>query len=403
MATPQKYLKNKSMLLVLALISAFPPLSTDLYLPALPGMVEGLNTTQALVNMTLSLFFIVFAGSILFWGPMSDRYGRKPVLTAGLLIYIAASALCALASDINHLIFFRVCQAFGGGAVTAVSTAVVKDHYTGEERERALAVIMTLVIAAPVVAPLIGGLLLKFFSWHAVFWTLAGFGALALLASALLQETLVPDDRHKGAALAVMGRLAVVLANPGFFVLFLIFSMLAIPMMGFIAASSYIYIEGFGLSEQLFSIFFSFNALCAMAGPIGGIRMSRKIGSARMITACYVILAITGLLMMAAGGASPFMFALLMGPATFFTLAIRPACANLMLEQQDKDTGSASALINSGSMIMGSLGMFMVSTDVASLVPILGGMQVLVGVIGGVTWLVVRNKPLIRQLPGQRP
>jgi len=398
MATSQKYLNDKTMAFVLALTSAFPPLSTDLYLPALPSMVSGFGTTQAQVNLTLSLFFIFFAVSILFWGPMSDKYGRKPVLTTGLVIYVASSVMCALAGDISHLIIFRVAQAFGGGAATAVSTAVVKDHYAGIKRESALALIMTMVIAAPVVAPLLGAFLLKFFSWHSIFWTLAGIGTAAFMCSFLLQETLSPKNRYTGSPLASMGRLFVVLKNPGFTSLFLIFSLLAIPMMGFIAASSYIYIQGFGLRKQVFSYFFSFNALCAMAGPMFCIRLSRKFGSAVLITTCYAVLIVAGILVMTIGGTSPFLFALFMGPATFFILASRPPSANLMLEQQDRDTGSASALINSGSMIMGSLGMFMVSTDQQSLIPTLGTMMAAVGVIGGVMWLAIRNRRFIRQL-----
>ncbi|MCG8616285.1 MAG: multidrug effflux MFS transporter [Desulfobacterales bacterium] len=399
MPGPQKFLTDKTMRYVLALTSAFPPLSTDLYLPALPGMVTEFGTTQAQVNLTLSLFFICFAAAILFWGPMSDKYGRKPVLSTGLVIYILSSAGCAMATDITLLIVFRVCQAFGGGAATAVSTAVVKDHYTGKQREITLAVIMTMVIAAPVVAPLVGAFLLKFYSWRSVFWVLAGIGTLALVLSGLLQETLDKDQRYTGSPLASVGRLVVVLRNPGFSFLFLIFSLLAMPMLGFIAASSFIYIQGFGLSEQVFSFFFSFNALCAMAGPMFCIRITRRFGPNVLITACYGFLAVTGLLVMMVGGLSPYILALLVGPATFFILACRPPSASLMLEQQDRDTGSASALINSGNMMMGSLGMFILSTDVEVLIPTLGLMQLAVGVVGGGLWLMVRKRKFIRQVP----
>ena len=122
-------------LVVLALISAFPPLSTDLYLPALPHMIETLHTSQSQVNLTLSAFFIFFAGGLLFWGPLSENYGRKPVLTIGLFIYIAASILCAYAPNVGRLIGWRILQAFGGSAATAVATAMVKDMYDGRERE----------------------------------------------------------------------------------------------------------------------------------------------------------------------------------------------------------------------------------------------------------------------------
>lgn len=179
------------MLITLAFISAFPPLSTDLYLPALPQMAEIFATTPARINLTLSLFFVFFGAGILVWGPLSDKYGRKPILYWGLGIYIASSLMCAVAGDYLHLVVSRIFQAFGGGAATAVATAVVKDVYSGEKRARVLAIIMAMVITSPVVAPIIGALLLKFASWRAMFVALAGFGVFAFVMAFPLNESLV--------------------------------------------------------------------------------------------------------------------------------------------------------------------------------------------------------------------
>ncbi len=397
MARSQKYLGDRGMLLMLALTSSFPPLSTDLYLPALPRMMADFGAAKAHLNLTLSLFFIFFAVSLLIWGPLSDKYGRKPVLITGLVIYVLSSVMCALAGSISLLIVFRICQAIGGGAATAVSTAVVKDHFTGEKRATALAMIMTMVIIAPVIAPLLGAFLLKIASWHAIFWTLAGIGTLVLAVSFLLQETL--QERYAGSPLASFGRLAVVLKNPGFSVLLGIFSSVTMPLMAFLAASSYIYIQGFGLSEQVFSFYFSLNALCAMAGPMLFLRLSRWFRSEIIITGCFGILAVSGFFVFFMGKISPVLFALFMGPATMSILAMRPPSANLMLEQQDTDSGSASALINCSGMIMGSMGMFLVSRDLPFLIPTLGVLQCTIGIVGGGLWMIVRKKKFIRQAP----
>ncbi|MBU1193544.1 MAG: multidrug effflux MFS transporter [Proteobacteria bacterium] len=395
MSVPQKYLSKRGMLLMLALISCFPPVSTDLYLPALPGMMEGFGVTQAKLNLSLSLFFVFFAFAILIWGPLSDKYGRKPILVTGLLIYIFSSMMCAVSRDVNHLIFFRICQALGGGAATAVSTAVVKDCFSGFERARVLAIIMSIVILAPVVAPLLGAFLLKISSWRAIFWVLAGVGILALAASFLLQETL--PQKYQGSTMASLGRLFVVLKNPGFSCLLGTFSIITIPLMGFLAASSYIYVNGFGLSEQQFSFYFSLNAACAMAGPLLYIRFSRKLEAAAIITACYASLLISGIFIIFFGTGSPAMFALFMCPATLSIMVMRPPSANLMLEQQDEDTGSASALINFSGMIMGSMGMFMVSFwSVDVMIPVLGSLQITIGLVGGLLWLVFRKRPFVR-------
>ena len=190
MKQKQPILGNNGTLLFLVLISAFPPLTIDLYLPALPQMVEILNTTQTMVNLTLSVYFITYAVGLLFWGPLSEKFGRKPILLSGIIVYIFASLLCALANNVEHLIVYRVLQAFGGSAVTVVATAIVKDLYEGREREKIMATIMSLVIIAPMVAPILGAFLLQIASWHMIFVALAIFGVIAALFALCYKETL---------------------------------------------------------------------------------------------------------------------------------------------------------------------------------------------------------------------
>lgn len=380
-------------MIILAFISAFPPLSTDLYLPALPQMTTFFATTPAKINLTLSLFFVFFGTGILIWGPLSDKYGRKPVLYWGLVIYIAASLLCGFAQDYLHLVIFRIFQAFGGGAATAVATAVVKDLYAGEKRAHVLAVIMAMVITAPVVAPIIGAQLLKIASWRAIFFTLAGFGCFAFIMALPLEESLV--HRYEGSPLRSLGRLFVVLKNPGFSWLLGIFSSVPMPLMAFIAASSYIYIEGFGLSEEGFSLFFSANAVAAMLGPILYIRISRYFHPGTIISFCFGVIALSGLAVAGLGAQSPLAFAAAMMPGTMAVTGMRPPSANLMLEQQERDTGSASSLINFFGMIMGSIGMLLISLPSGHLVFFIGVMFAAVGAAGLFMWLLVKNRECI--------
>ena len=395
MIKKQKYFGSTGMLIMLAFISAFPPLSTDMYLPALPQMIVAFDCSQSYVNMTLSLFFVSFAVGILIWGPLSEKYGRKPILLIGLVLYIIFSILCAMAQNVGLLIVFRVLQAFGGGAATAVATAIVKDIYNVRERERVLAIVMALVIIAPVVAPVMGALLLEFASWRAIFWTLSAIAAVAVAASSFLEET--HQDRYTGSTLRSLGRLGVVLRNPGFTLLLIIFSLGPISLMAFLAASSYIYIQGFGLTERQFSYFFSFNAICAMAGPLLYVRISKFFSAKDVVTACFGLLIITGLLMYIWGRSSQFLFALIMMPATMSVTTMRPPGANLMLEQQQHDTGAASSLINFFGMVMGSIGMFLVAQEGHDMIATLAVIQLSIGLVGGIMWLVLRNKPFIKQ------
>ena len=389
--------RRKGALGFLALISAFPPLSTVLYLPALPQMVEALDTTQTSVNMTLSMFFLFYSVGLLFWGPLSEKFGRKPILLSGLTIYVVASLLCAFSQHVEQLIAGRIIQALGGSAATVVATAIVKDIYSGREREKVMATIMSMVIIAPMVAPVLGALLLKYTSWRTIFLMLAAIGAMALLGGMFFRETL--SEKFSGSVIGSWYRLLVVLKNLGFSSLLLIFSLAPIALMAFLASASYIYIDGFGLTEGQFSLFFAFNATCAMVGPTIYMRMRRRIEPKLIITICFSLIALCGVAVSFFGHISPWWFALSVGPVTMAVIAVRIPGTHLMLEQQDEDTGSASALINFFAMFMGSMGMQLVTLWPGTLIMNLGYIQIGVGIICSILWLLCRNRPFIIQPP----
>jgi len=394
----QPILGNRGTLFFLVIISAFPPLTTDLYLPALPQMVEILNTTQSMVNLTLSSYFVVYACGLLFWGPLSEKFGRKPIMLTGIGIYVLASLLCGVATNIEMLIASRVLQAFGGSAVTVIATAIVKDLYDGKEREKIMATIMSLVIIAPMIAPVLGAFLLKIGSWHMMFFVLALFGCFSGILALCYQETL--ESRYTGSVLRSWGRLGVVLKNPRFISLLCIFSIIPMSLMAFLAAGAYIYIDGFGLTEAVFSYAFAFNALCASFGPRIYMKLSKTISVQKIITGCFVVLTLCGVLTYSIGHLSPWIFALILGPASLIGLVTRVPGINLMLDQQTKDTGSAVAIIQFMSMMCGALGMTLVALRPESMIQNLAAIQLLVGLIGGGLWILVKNRPhVVNNLP----
>lgn len=201
----QKYLGEKGLIVLIAFLSAFIPLSTDLYLPALPRMAENFKAAPSLINLTLILFFIFYAAGSLFWGPLSDKYGRKRILLTGLIIYTSASALCAFSGNVYQLIGFRIIQAIASGAATAVAQAVVKDSYSGRKRVSVLAVVTSMSMISPIVAPVVGALILSFTSWRGVFAVLTLIGLLITFAVIAMEETI--DQRSTGSILESFGRL----------------------------------------------------------------------------------------------------------------------------------------------------------------------------------------------------
>lgn len=393
MKKPQPILGKTGMLFFLVIISAFPPLTIDLYLPALPQMVEVFNTDQSMVNLTLSSYFVTYAVGLLFWGPLSEKFGRKPILLIGIASYMVASVLCAMTNSIEQLIGARIFQAFAGSAITVIATAIVKDLYDGREREKIMATIMSLVIIAPMVAPVFGAFLLKIASWRMMFVTLAIFGAFASVLALCYRETL--ESKYQGSIFRSWGRLAVVMKNRSFIKLLVIFSITPMALMGFLAAGSYIYINDFGLTEQQFSYAFAFNALCASFGPTLYMKLSYRVSVQKVISGCFTLLAIAGVFTLTVGGLSPWFFMFIAAPATLMVIIMRVPGTNLMLNQQDQDTGSAIALIQFFSMICGSLGMVLVSIRPDSLIENLGFIQLSVGILGGLMWLMVRNKEYV--------
>jgi DHA1 family bicyclomycin/chloramphenicol resistance-like MFS transporter len=348
-----------------------------------------------MVNMTLSVYFITYAAGLLFWGPLSEKFGRKPIMLVGLAVYIAASILCALAGGIEFLIFARMLQAFGGSAVTVVATAIVKDLFSGREREKVMATIMSLVVIAPMVAPVLGAFLLEFASWQMLFVVLAIFGALSVIFALFYQETL--EQKYTGSVFQSWGRMGVVLQNPRFTTLLGIFSVAPMAMMAFLAAGSYIYIEQFGMSEQQFSFVFAFNALCATVGPTLYMRLSKHIPVQTIVSGCFAIMAAGGLMVFALGHLTPWLLAPVVALVTLTVIAMRIPGTNLMLDQQDQDTGSVAALIQFFGMLMGSAGMFLVSLQPDNLIQSLGMIQLVVGISGSVLWLLVRNRPFVTE------
>ena len=386
----QKYLGSRGLIALLGLLSAFVPLSTDLYLPALPTMSKSLQAPVEQINITLSIFFVMYSIGMLVWGPLSDRYGRKPILMIGLGVYVLASGLCSITTSASALIAFRALQAAGGSAAGVVASAIVKDTFSGRRREAVLAIVQSMTMLSPAVAPLFGAMLLGVTSWRGIFWALTGIGVITLLGSLLLEETL--QDRNSGALLSSFTRLGKVIHNRGFIMLLLLFSISGISTMAFVSGSTYIYQDGFHLSSQVYSLYFSVNAICLIAGPMIYMRISRRINPELIIRVSFVIIMASGVLMVLFGNLAPYIFALCILPSSIAGSIIRPPSVNLMLEQQKGDTGSLVSLMGSTNLLMGSLGMTLISLPWDNTIIALGIMTLLTASISTLAWpLVIRR------------
>ena len=185
------------LLILLALLSSFTPLSIDMYLPALPTIAVDLRSTAGDIQLTLSAFMIAFGLGQIFYGPAGDRFGRRPVVLAGLAIYVVTSIGCAFAVEAGHLVGLRFLQGLAACGGVVLARTMVRDLAEKDAAARAMSLMHACSSLAPMLAPLIGGQILWFLGWRAIFWVLAGIGAVALAAAWWrLPETLRPEHRQ---------------------------------------------------------------------------------------------------------------------------------------------------------------------------------------------------------------
>ena len=393
----QRFFGPSGVTLVVAFVTALLPTSIDLYLPALPRLSKEFATSEALVNLTLILFFLGMAGSMLVWGPLSDKYGRRPVLLTGLSLFTLTSLACAAAGSIAQLILFRVLQSLGAGAGVAVNNAILKDVFSGRERERALAAVITLILIAPVVAPALGGFLLQLMPWRGLFMLLGGLGLLALGLSLLLDETI--QKRQQKRLLPILARMGGVLKNPRFTFLLAVFSSPMLPAMAFVAASSYIFIQDFGLSEVQYGLYYMSISVFRVLGPYLYIFLSRSIAPRHIVTAGFATTLATGILLAVLGPFGPIWFAVAIIPIIPAGPMLRPPGVNLMLEQQDlEDAGSASSMINAAPFVFGGTGMLLISLDMGHPILLLAVMCIAIGAATTALWLLAARRPFVARI-----
>ena len=376
-------------ILLLALLTAFPPLATDMYLPAIPYLMKIWGQPLSTVNLTLVLFFVTYCVSLLFYGPLSDRLGRKPPLISGLILFITASFFCAFSTNIWMLVAARIVQGMGAGAASSISLAMARDRLESSVREKVLSQVSVIMALAPMISPSFGSLILEYFSWP---WIFAAQGVMGIVALAGVMLTSESHDREAGESLGMLLRKYVqVYANRRFMGVVFCNAMIALPLFAFIAGSSSIYINRFGLSESQFALFFGANAFCFMTGSMTCMRFGKRIGTMPMISFGYAGIIIGGSLMLLNGFDGPLQFALPMGITTFCLGLSRPPSNNLALDQVKENAGTASSVMVFSYFMCGALSMLVVSLDWKDKLVYIGSLSVLSGIVALFVWLLLKK------------
>ncbi|MFC9754978.1 multidrug effflux MFS transporter [Streptomyces sp. NPDC056921] len=348
--------------LVLGGLTAVPPLSMDMYLPALPAVTDSLHAPAATVQLTLTACLTGLALGQVVVGPLSDRWGRRRPLLIGMMIYVVATALCVFAPTTGLLIGFRLLQGLAGAAGIVIARAVVRDMYDGVEMARFFSTLMLISGVAPIVAPLIGGQVLRFTDWRGIFAVLTVVGlVLTLVVWKWLGETLPPRDRHTGGLGDALRTMRQLLADRVFTGYMIAGSLAFAALFSYVSASPFVMQEIYGASPQTFSLLFGINSVgMIIVGQINGRILVGRVSLDKALTfgLSVITLAAAALLLMTTGvfgdvglfpvAAGLFVLMSAMGMAM-------PNTNAQALMRTKHAAGSASALLGTSSFLIGAI------------------------------------------------
>jgi DHA1 family bicyclomycin/chloramphenicol resistance-like MFS transporter len=357
-ANPQR------LIVLLAALVAFAPLSIDMYLPSLPLIAADLQAPESSIQLTISAFLVGLFIGMLFYGPLSDKFGRRGLLLGGIGLYLIASIGCMLADSAEWLIAARFMQALGGAAASVLARAIVRDLFPLNEAARVLSLMHLVTMIATLVAPLVGGYLMLVTGWRSLFMVLFAFAALMLMLSLWKIPETHHGDSRRASILAVFKAYLQIGMQPVAIGYILCMGLTFAGMFAYITASPFVYIEYFGVSPQHYAWFFSLN--------IGGVivlvslnaRYVGRFGTQRLLIAGSALAAASGLLLVFAGITGSGGLALIVAGLLGFvsvTGVLGANCMASLLGRYPQQAGAAAGLAVACQFGLGALASSMTS------------------------------------------
>jgi len=359
------------LILLLGSLSAMGPLAIDMYLPTMPSIAQNLHTDMASVQRTLSSYFAGLAIGQIIYGTLSDRLGRKGPMLFGLAVFALASIGCAMATSVHALMLLRFLQALGGCAEMVISRAVVRDRFDARESTRVFASLMLVMGAAPIVAPLLGGVFVAHGGWRMSFWLLAAIACVCFISVTVNLRESLPAERRLVHGPAEISRVfAALLRHKHFMAHTLASSLLLTGLFAYVGSSSFVFIELFHVSPQWFWVIFGTNAAGLIAASQINGRMSQRIAPHILLRRALFVAVIAGTALLISSAVNwpenlrwahyvtffPSLF-LYMSTAGF----IFPSATALAMGPQGRVAGNASALIGFLQFLISGCGTWLVS------------------------------------------
>lgn len=357
---------------LLVAISALQPIALNILAPATPVLARHFQTNFATIQLSLTIFLIAVALSQLVIGPLSDRYGRRPCIIGGIVLYIAGSVWGAFTGSTQELILSRMLEGVGGGTAFALTRAIIRDTADRNESARLIATVTMVMVIAPMLSPFVGGHIVAFAGWRAVFWFMAGSGALVLVYTVLRLHETAPAIGTKQSFLGVFRAFPELARNSDFTLNVVAVAATSAAFFGFVAAAPYIVVETMQRSPDVYGAFFIVTAFGYICGNYATTRLVARLDAARTVR--------LGLVISLAGTAIALGLALLPGwsPYTLFLPLVLNSFGNGMtipsgtaeaLSARPELAGSAAGLSGALQLGAGALASFVLSWTVTLWAP----------------------------------
>lgn len=344
--------------LILAMVSMLPPLAIDMYLPAFLAIAQDLVVSQERVQTTLAIFTFGFAIGQLFWGPIADSFGRKPIILLGLAGGAVASFFLTKVTDIGHFYGLRLIQGLFGAAPAVVLGALVRDLFDRNQFAKMMSTIMIISMLAPLLAPIIGGYLTKWFHWHAIFYTLMLVGLLCVtLIATFIRESLAKEKRMPLSFGKVMANFSSVISHKATLGYVLVGGLSFAGMFCFLTSGSLVYIGLYGVSAEHFGYFFIMNIVVMITMTAINGRLVTKVGSERMLQVGLTIQLAAGLWLAMVATFQLGLWAMAIGVAVFVGMisTIGSNASAAILDRYPQMAGTANAVAGTARFGVGSL------------------------------------------------